>query len=94
MKSKDQTQSLKKKKNTKKTHDEEECKSFELLLCSLPGLDWVMLAHTHVAHRSGTHGQKETQLGALSYLNPPKQGFDLVEALRLLSAGTCSWSFF
>lgn len=44
MKSKDQTRSLKKKKK----NDEEESKSFELLLRSLHGLDWVMLAHTHV----------------------------------------------
>lgn len=41
MKSKDQRQPLKKS-------NEEESKSFELLQRALPGLDWPMLAHTHV----------------------------------------------
>lgn len=56
MKSKDQTQSFKKS-------DEEESKSFELLLCSLPGLDWVLLAHTHAHTGVEPMARKKPSMG-------------------------------
>lgn len=56
MKSKDQTQPLKKS-------DEEESKIFELLLCSLPGLDRVMLAHTHVHAGVEPTARKKPSMG-------------------------------
>lgn len=87
MKSKDQTQSLKKKR----------WRGIQKLWTFAVFTAWTRLgdACTHTcAHGIATHSQKEIQHGALSCLNPPKQGFDLVGAIRLLSVGTCSWSFF
>lgn len=66
MKSKDQTQSLKKPQNKKKNQkpsDEEESKSFELLLRSLPGLDRVMLAYTHVHTGVEPTARKKRSMG-------------------------------
>lgn len=47
-----------KKKRQKKESYEDESNGFELLQYLLPELDWVMPAHTHVAHRSATPAKK------------------------------------
>ena len=46
-----------------KESNEEESKSFELLQCTLPGLDWVMLAHTHVHTGAEPMPKKKPSMG-------------------------------
>lgn len=78
MKSRDQRKPLKKKK---------QWRGIQKLWTFAVYTAWVRLgdARTHVcAHRNGTHAPKETQHGALSYLNL----FYLMETPRLLSVVT------
>lgn len=62
-KSRDEKQRSEAAPKKKKKGNEEESESFELLQCILPGLDWVMLAHTYVHTGVEPMPQKKPSVG-------------------------------